>query len=50
VLAWDAAGLADRAGVVRGAAEVQAVAPAAAIFTLGEWLAVFDVVVIGTAP
>jgi hypothetical protein len=35
---------------MRGAAEVQTVAPAATILTLGEWLAVFDVVVVGTAP
>jgi hypothetical protein len=35
---------------VRGPAEVGAVAPAAAILTLGEWLAILDVVVVGAAP
>ena len=50
VLAWDAAGLVDRAGVVRGAAEVGTMAPAAAVLTLGEGLAIFDIVVVGTAP
>ena len=35
---------------MRGAAEVRTVAPAATILTLGEWLAVFDVVVVGPAP
>ena len=35
---------------MRGAAEVRTVAPAAAVLTLGEGLAIFDVVVVGTAP
>ena len=50
MLARDAAWLVDRAGVVRGTAEVRAMAPSAAILTLGEWLTVFDVVVVGAAP
>ena len=50
MLPQDAARLVDRAGVVRSPTEVRAVAPAATILTLGEWLAVFDVVVVGTAP
>ena len=50
VLAWDAAWLADRAGVMWGAAEIRAMAPVATILTLGEWLAILDVVVVGTAP
>ena len=50
VLTRDTAGLVDRAGVMRGAAEVRTVAPAAAVLTLGEGLAVFDVVVVGPAP
>ena len=50
MLARDAAWLVDRAGVMRGPAEVRAVAPAATILTLGEWLAVFDVVVVSTTP
>ena len=33
-----------------GPAEVGAVAPAAAILTLGEWLAILDIVVIGVTP
>jgi hypothetical protein len=31
-----------------GAAEIRAMAPVAAILTLGEWFAILDVVVIGT--
>jgi hypothetical protein len=50
VLAWDVAWLTDRAGVVRGPAEVEAVAPAATILTLGEGFAVFYIVVVGAAP
>jgi hypothetical protein len=50
VLAWDAAWLVDRAGVMQGPTEVGAVAPTAAILTLSERLAVFYVVVVGTAP
>ena len=50
VLAWDAAQLTDRAGVMRGPAEVRAVAPAATIFTFGEGLAILNVVVVGAAP
>ena len=50
VLARDAAGLIDRAGVMWGAAEIRAVAPAAAILTLSEGLAVFYVVVVGATP
>ena len=50
MLARDAAWLVDRAGVVRGAAEVGTIAPAAAVLTLGEGLAVFDVVVVGATP
>ena len=50
MLAWNAAWLVDRAGIVRGSAEVGAVAPAVAVLTLGEWLAILDVVVVGTAP
>ena len=50
VLARDAAWLVDRAGVMWGAAKIRAMAPAAAILTLGEWFAILDVVVVGTAP
>ena len=50
VFAWDAAQLVDRAGIEWGPAEVGAMAPAAAILTLGEWFAIFDVVVVGAAP
>ena len=50
VLARNAAWLVDRAGVVRGPTKVGTVAPAAAVLTLGEGLAIFDVVVVGTAP
>ena len=50
MLARDAAWLVDRAGIVWGSTEVRTVAPAAAILTLGEGLAVFYVVVIGAAP
>jgi hypothetical protein len=42
--------LVDLAGVMGGAAKVGAVAPTTAVLTLGEWLAIFDIVVIGTAP
>ena len=50
MLAWDAAWLVDRAGVMWGLTEVGAVAPAAAILTLSEQLAVFYIVVVGAAP
>ena len=50
MLARDAAWLIDRAGVVWGPTEVGAVAPVAAILTLGEGLAVFYIVVVGAAP
>jgi hypothetical protein len=50
VFAWDAAGLVDLTGVMRGAAEVGAVAPTVTVLTLGEWLAILDVVVAGVAP
>jgi hypothetical protein len=50
VLVWDAAWLVDRAGIMRGPTEVGAVAPAAAILTLSERLAVFYIVVVGAAP
>ena len=33
-----------------GLTEVGAVAPAAAVLTLGEGLAILDIVVVGTAP
>ena len=35
---------------MRGLAEVRAVAPTTTILTLGEWFAIFDVVVVGAAP
>jgi hypothetical protein len=50
MLAWDAAQLVDRAGIEWGPAEVGAMAPAAAILTLSEGLAVVHIVVVGTAP
>ena len=50
MFARDAAWLVDRAGVMRGPTEVGTMAPAAAVLTLGEGLAVFDIVVVGTAP
>jgi len=50
MLVWDAAWLIDRAGIMRGPTEVGAVAPTAAILTLSEQLAVFYIVVVGTAP
>jgi hypothetical protein len=50
MLTWDAARLVDLAGIVGGAAEVGTVAPAIAVLTLGEWFAIFDVVVVGVAP
>jgi hypothetical protein len=50
MLARDVAQLIDRAGIVRGVAKVGAVAPVAAILTLSEGLAVFYIVVVGTAP
>ena len=50
MLARDAAWLVDRAGVMRGPTEVRTMAPAAAVLTLGEGLAILDVVVVGTAP
>ena len=50
VLTRDAAGLIDQAGVMWGATEIRTVAPAAAILTLGEWFAILDIVVVGTAP
>ena len=49
VLVRDAAWLINRAGVVRGPTEVGTMALAAAVLTLGEGLAIFDVVVVGTA-
>jgi hypothetical protein len=36
--------------VTRGVAKVRAVAPAAAILTLGQGFAILDVVIIGSAP
>ena len=50
MFAWDATRFVDLTGVVRGAAEVGAVAPTVAILTLEEWLAVFHVVVVAVAP
>jgi hypothetical protein len=50
MLTWDAAWLVDLTGVVRGAAEVGAVAPSVAVLTFEEWLAVFHVVVVAIAP
>ena len=50
MLAWNAAWLVNLASVMGGAAKVGAVAPMIAILTLGEWLAVLDIVVAGIAP
>jgi hypothetical protein len=50
MLAQDVAWLVDLAGVMWGVAKVRAVAPTIAVLTLGEWLAVFNVVVISVAP
>ena len=50
MLARDAAWFVDLAGIVRGAAEVGAVAPPIAVLTLEEWLAVFHIVVVAIAP
>jgi len=50
VLAQDVAWLINRAGVMRGSTEVGTMAPAAAVLTLGEGFAIFDIVVVGTAP
>jgi len=50
MLARDAAWFVDLAGIVRGAAEVGAVAPPIAVLTLEEWLAIFDIVVVAAAP
>ena len=50
MLSWNAARLVDLASVMGGAAKVEAVAPTIAILTLGERLAVFDIVVGGVAP
>jgi hypothetical protein len=50
MLAWDAAWFVDLAGVVRGAAEVGAVAPTIAILAFEERFAVFHVVVVAVAP
>ena len=50
MLSWNAARLVDLASVMGGAAKVGAVAPTIAVLTLGEWLAVLDVVVGGVAP
>ena len=50
MLARDAAWLVNRAGVMGGPTEVGTMAPAVTVLTLGEGLAVFDIVVVGTAP
>jgi hypothetical protein len=50
MLTRDVAWLIGRAGIVWGPTEVGAVAPATAILTLGEGLAVLYIVVVSAAP
>jgi hypothetical protein len=50
VLTGDAAWLVDRAGVMRGAAKVRTMAPAATILTLCQGLAVLDIVIVSSTP
>ena len=50
MLTWNVAWLVNLAGIVGGAAKVGAVALMIAVLTLGERLAIFDVVVISAAP
>jgi len=50
MLARDAAWFVNLAGIVRGAAEVGAVAPTIAVLTFEEWFAIFYVVVVAVAP
>ena len=50
MLVWNVAWLVDLTSVMRGAAKVGAMAPTIAILTLGERLAVLDIVVGGVAP
>ena len=50
MLTWDATWFVNLAGVMWGAAEIGAVALAVAVLTFGEWLAIFHIVVISTAP
>ena len=50
MLAWDVAQFVDLAGVMRGAAEVRAVAPTIAVLALKEWPAVFHIMVVTVTP
>ena len=50
MFAWDATRFVDLTGVMRGAAEVGAVAPTVTILTFEEWFALLYVVLIAVAP